>query len=77
MTIEDCQIHQFAGTYREYVERAQKPAVNSNAEQQIMVLENRLAEVVGRLSVLSAQDDRETLEREYVEILAQLKDLRK
>ena len=61
MTIEDCQIHQFAGTYREYVERAQKPAVNSNAEQQIMVLENRLAEVVGRLSVLSAQDDRETL----------------
>ena len=58
MTIEDCQTINLPER-TEYVERAQKPAVNSNAEQQIMVLENRLAEVVSRLSVLSAQDDRE------------------
>jgi hypothetical protein len=42
-----------------------------------MILENRLAEVIGRLSVLPPQGDREALEQEYERILAQLRSLRK
>ncbi|MGB3971912.1 MAG: ABC transporter, partial [Limnochordia bacterium] len=77
MTIKDQQIHQFGGTYREYVEWVQKPALSNSTERQIMILENRLAEVIGRLSVLPPQGDREALEQEYERILAQLRSLRK
>lgn len=42
-----------------------------------MVLKNRMAEILGRLSMPSKKDDVEALDLEYKEILAKLKALNK
>lgn len=75
MTIENHKIKMFIGTYEEYLFRKNKH-LNSNKEkvrEQIIILENRLSEVMGKISVPSKNDDLEALDKEYSEILNELK----
>ena len=75
MTIENYKIKMFMGTYKEYLSGKNKHLNNSEEEvkKQIIILKNRLSEVIGRLSMPSKHDDLEALDREYNEILDELK----
>ena len=74
MTIENKKIKVFHGTYQEYLSRKSKATTSMNEErnQQILLLKNRLSEVIGRLSLPSKGDDIEALDKEYHTILAEL-----
>lgn len=78
MTIEDSKIKVFKGNYKEYV-ASSNVEVNTDKEEiekQIFVLQNRLSEVLGRLSMPSKKDNVPALDREYYSILAELKKLK-
>ncbi len=78
MTIEEYKIKVFIGTYKEYLSGKNK-RLNSNEEKingQIIILENRLSEVTGKLSIPSGDDDLAALDKEYNEILNELKRLK-
>ena len=76
MTIENYKIKMFMGTYKEYLSGKNKHLNNSEEEvkKQIIILKNRLSEIIGRLSVPSKHDDLEALDREYNEILDELRE---
>lgn len=78
MTIEDHKIKMFMGNYREYLDKFNKTTDNNKEEikKRIFILENRMSEVIGKLSVPSKNDNRELLDREYLEILEELKKLK-
>lgn len=75
MTIENYKIKMFTGNYTEYLSRKNKYLNNDEEEvkRQIIILKNRLSEVIGRLSMPSKHDDIEALDKEYHEILGELK----
>lgn len=77
MTIENKKIKLFRGSYEEYLDRKNNLGSynNQTKEEQIIVLKNRLSEVIGRLSAPSKNDDIEELDREYKKILEELKKL--
>jgi macrolide transport system ATP-binding/permease protein len=78
MTIEKCNIKTFKGNYKEYM-ASRNTKLNNNKEEiekQIFVLQNRLSEVIGRLSMPSKQDDVLALDKEYYSILTNLKKLK-
>lgn len=78
MTIENFQIKNFQGTFEEYL--AWKKAVPKQGleeiKKQIFLLENRLSDIIGRLSMPSKDDDPEALDQEYHAVLAELKNLK-
>lgn len=76
MTIENHRIKMFIGNYEEYLAKRNKH-LNSKDEvkEQIILLKNRLSEVIGRLSMPSKNDDLEALDKEYHEILRKLREL--
>lgn len=77
MTIKDYNIKMFRGTYQEYLEKKDKTVNHDKekVEKRIFVLKNRMAEVIGKLSTPSKEDDIVALDREYYEILEELKKL--
>lgn len=78
MTIENHKIKIFKGSYKEYLDKKNKSIDNDKEEiqKQILILQNRLSEVIGRLSMPSKKDDIEALDKEYYEILDKLKRLK-
>ena len=79
LEIENKKINFFQGTLEEYLEKkkqAEKPQKKELDAAEIMILENRMAEILGRLSMPSKKDDLEALDLEYKEILARLKGLK-
>lgn len=78
MTIENYKIYMFTETYEEYLSKTNK-CLNNNREEmqnQIIVLEYRLSEIIGKLSMQLKKDDLEALDKEYYEILDMLKKLK-
>lgn len=76
--IEDYKIKALKGTYEEYIDRKNNTS-NEREEDiktRIMVLENRLSEVIGKLSAPSKKDDIKAIDNEYYEILKELKELK-
>lgn len=85
MTIEDQQIRMFTGSYEEYLVKQnekskgkQTGAENSTAdiEMQLMIMQNRLSDVVGKLSTTTKKDDLGLLDEEYHKLLTEIKQLR-
>ncbi|MCX8131599.1 MAG: ABC-F type ribosomal protection protein [Clostridia bacterium] len=72
LILRNNQIHEFEGNLKKYEESIQFTK-NTNLETQKLVLQIRLTKVVSKLSLRNA--DKETLEKEYQNILAQLKSL--
>lgn len=78
MIIENHEIKMFAGNLTEYLSRKNN-RLNSHEEEvqkQKIILENRLSEVVGRLSMPSKLDNIAALDKEYYEILDELNALK-
>lgn len=78
MIIENRKINVFNGNYKEYLASKNKTLDNNKAEieKQILVLQNRLSELIGRLSMPSKKDDVAVLDKEYHEVLIKLKKLK-
>ncbi|HWQ31151.1 MAG TPA: ABC-F type ribosomal protection protein [Negativicutes bacterium] len=71
--IENCSLDTFEGTYGEYEEKRNQPAVpkDFDRERQRLLLDTRLSEVISRLSMPGKDDDKEQLDLEYKRILAE------
>lgn len=77
MVIEDSKIKMFMGTYNEYLNKKDKGLNNRDEiQKQIIILENRLSEVIGKLSIKLKKEDLEILDKEYYEIVGKLKNLK-
>ncbi|MBE6068764.1 MAG: ABC-F type ribosomal protection protein [Clostridium lundense] len=78
MIIENYKINVFNGNYKEYLASKNKIVDNNKAEleKQVFVLQNRLSEVIGRISMPSKKDDVIALDKEYHETLIKLKKIK-
>jgi len=78
MTIENGKIRLFAGGYQEYLRKKQQAPEDDLEEvkKEISLLENRLSELISRLSMPTRKDDVEALDREYQAVLGELKRLK-
>ncbi|WP_072771858.1 ribosomal protection-like ABC-F family protein [Desulfitobacterium chlororespirans] len=79
MTIENHKIKIFKGSYEEYLVQQNKniDRTKEEIEKEIFVLQNRLTEVVGRISMPGKKDNVEDLDKEYYAILTEVKRLKK
>lgn len=62
----------FDGTYKEYSQKKEVSAQQYDKSVDKMVLQHRMAEILGKLSMPSKNDDIEALDREYKEIIEEL-----
>lgn len=72
LLLRDKNIVHFPGNleqYQQYLEQKQQPS----GKEDKLILENRLNEIVARLSLPGKNDDIEALDQEYKELLAKLK----
>ncbi|MEW9096443.1 MAG: ribosomal protection-like ABC-F family protein [Clostridiaceae bacterium] len=78
MTIENHEIKMFKGNYQEYLSSKNMclDKDKDEIEKQIFILQNRLSEIIGRLSMPSKKDDIIALDKEYYEVLDELKKLK-
>ncbi|AGK98518.1 ATPase component of ABC transporters with duplicated ATPase domain [Clostridium pasteurianum BC1] len=76
--IEDNKILTSKGTYEEYLQKKSNCLTDREEEikEQLFVLENRLSEIIGKLSAPSKRDDVKNLDIEYYKIIKQIKDLK-
>ena len=73
LAVEDQYIVDFAGTYDEYQSR-RRSADRSN--DKLLVLQNRLAEITGRLAVPGPEDDMELLDQQFRELVEEIRRLK-
>lgn len=79
ISIENGKLVQFKGNYEEYLIKKNQNK-NSDTEElkmKQMILENRLSELIGRLSMPSRKDNLEELDKEYLRVVAELKALKR
>lgn len=76
--IDDNKVNAFSGTLKEYELKKNESQNESlkKIQQRKAILEYRLSEILGKLSMPSKDDDVEALDREYNEILNELKSIR-
>lgn len=80
LEIEEEKVKEFNGTYEEYLKEKNKPVVEEVVKvnrDQLMVLENRLSEVISILSIESNEKKKEEKLEEYNILLKQVSELRK
>ncbi|MDF2882914.1 MAG: transporter [Clostridiaceae bacterium] len=79
ISIENKSLVSFHGNYEEFIERKSIKAdvYKQEKKKRIFVLENRISELIGRLSMPGKKDDLEKLDIEYTETLSELRELRK
>jgi len=75
ISIENCKMECFEGTLEEYKRKKEARTQQDDKPYDKMLLQTRLAEILGRLSIPSKNDNVEELDREYREILEKLKRL--
>lgn len=78
MTIEDHRLKIFTGSYNEYLASRNQAPDNrlGSVADQIIILEHRLAELSGRISGTTKQDELETLDKEFYETVDELRRLK-
>ncbi|WP_404988545.1 ABC-F type ribosomal protection protein CplR [Clostridium culturomicium] len=80
LDIENETIKEFNGTYEEYLKEKNKPIIETEVKinrEQLMVLENRLSEVISLLSIEKSEEKKEEKLKEYNILLKQVNELRK
>ncbi len=76
MSIENYKINNFNGTYKEFKEKNNMKNQNKDINVQIILLENRLSEVIGKLSMQLKKEELEALDKEYFEISEKINTLK-
>lgn len=80
LEIENEAVKEFNGTYEEYLKEKNKPIIETEVKinrEQLMVLENRLSEVISLLSIEKSEEKKEEKLQEYNILLKQVNELRK
>lgn len=78
MIIENQKIRMFNGNYTEYLAKKDPGNKgNEDVEKQIFILEHRLSEIIGRLSMPAKKDNLEELNKEYHHVIDVLSSLKK
>ncbi|MDD4833806.1 MAG: ATP-binding cassette domain-containing protein, partial [Lutispora sp.] len=72
ISIENQKTICFDGTYKEYSQKKEVSAQQYDKSIDKMVLQHRMAEILGKLSMPSKNDDIEALDREYKQIIIEL-----
>lgn len=77
MTIENHKIKNFNGTYKEYQEKNNdNKTYNNDINIQIILLENKLSDIIGKLSMQLKKEELESLDKEYFETSDKLNKLK-
>lgn len=78
MTIKNHEIKIFKGRYEEYLAKRNQASDDGleDIEKRIFILQHRLSEIIGRLSIPSKKDDLQALNQEYHEVIGELKRLK-
>ncbi|ENQ3105939.1 macrolide transport system ATP-binding/permease protein [Bacillus sp. 491mf] len=66
----------FQGNYEQYTKRTEQSSINP-AEQELLRLQTKLTEVIGRISMPGRHDDVIVLESEYEQLLREIKECKK
>ena len=77
--IKDKKIHEFIGTYTEYIksfENNNKNSENKHLDDEILLLENKVSEVISLLSIESDEEKKDKLNEEYLELVNSLKEVK-
>ncbi len=79
LSIENHKLITTRSSYEEYMAKKDNKtdAKEENLENQIFVLENRLSELISKISMPSKKDDVQKLDREYYEVLKKLQELKR
>ena len=80
LEIDNNLIHEFSGTYDEYKKKKKKPKLDHKEranKDSLLILENRLSNVISLLSIEPDNNKKSLLENEYYNLLKELKNLRK
>lgn len=77
MIIENSKIITYEGSYEEYLNTRKAPEEAEDIRMQRMILENRLSQVLGKLSVRLKEDEKLALDTEYNRVLKELQSIRK
>lgn len=72
IAIENQKTICFDGNYDEYINRKEVSAKHDAKAKERMILQHRMTEILGKLSMPSKQDDIEALDKEYRQILKAL-----
>jgi DNA processing protein len=70
------EIKTFNGTFAEFKEIQNKKKQDKDVNMQIILLENRLSDILGRLSMQLKKEELEALDKEYYEVLEKLNKLK-
>lgn len=73
IAIENQKTICFDGTYSDYIRKKEESTQQNDKSADKMVLQHRMAEILGKLSMPSKNDDIEALDREYKEIIKKLR----
>ncbi len=76
MTIEDKKINLFKGKYEEFLYRKNKTIKEREIEEKIILLNNRLSVVMGKLNEPLEKGKKEKLEKEFQQISAEIKKIK-
>lgn len=77
ISIENKRLISFNGSYGEYLSASveKKDIAKENRLNRVSILQNKRAELIGRLSMPSKRDNKELLEEQYNSVLKELKEL--
>ncbi len=73
--IEDKKIINFAGNITEYEKSKNKPVKNKGEENKKLLLENEMAQILGRLSGDESEASKKLLNDRYIEIMREIREL--
>lgn len=76
--IKDKNIKEFEGNYKEYINEINKPKINKDEKvnkENLMLLKNKLSEVISLLSIEKDVSKKEKLENEYTHLLKAIRTL--
>ncbi|WP_196000657.1 ABC-F type ribosomal protection protein CplR [Clostridium sp. 1001271B_151109_B4] len=76
--IKDKEIHEFEGRYSDYIKNADKnkSEKKKHLDDEILVLENKVSEVISLLSIETKEEKKEQLNKEYLELINYLRELK-
>jgi macrolide transport system ATP-binding/permease protein len=79
LSIEKHKLITARGSYEEYMESKNNKtdAREETFQRQIFVLENRMSELIGKISMMSRKDDLKKLDKEYYKVLKKLQELKR